>query len=86
LALEAALAGDGIALARRTLVADDLARGRLVAPFRLAVPSGLAYWLVSVREPEQLPAIALLRTFLKQQLTAAQHSADRVRLSRRPAR
>jgi LysR family transcriptional regulator, glycine cleavage system transcriptional activator len=79
LALEAALAGDGIALARRTLVAADLANGRLVAPFRLALPSGLAYWFVSARDPAQRPAIALLRGFLKQQLTAAQRSADRVR-------
>jgi hypothetical protein len=62
-----------------------------VAPFRLAVPSGLAYWLVSAREPEQRPAIALLQTFLKQQLTAAKRSADRVlrkspAFSRPPAR
>jgi LysR family transcriptional regulator, glycine cleavage system transcriptional activator len=75
LAIEAALAGDGVALARRSLVADDLARGRLVAPFPLAVPSGLAYWLVSARDPRQRPSVLRLREFLSQQLTAAERAA-----------
>jgi LysR family glycine cleavage system transcriptional activator len=77
LALEAALAGDGIALARRSLVADDLRRGRLVAPFRLSVPSGLTYWFASAIHPRDRPALGLLRDYLKQQLTAAQRGADR---------
>ena len=78
LALEAALAGDGVALARRSLVADDLARGRLVAPFRSGVPSGLAYWFVSAYDPESRPAIARLREFLRKQLTAAERTADKL--------
>ncbi|HEX4352759.1 MAG TPA: LysR substrate-binding domain-containing protein [Polyangiales bacterium] len=86
LALEAALAGDGIALARRSLVADDLVRGRLVAPFRLAAPSGLSYWFVSARDPNEQAsaAVARLRTFLKQQLMAAAQSADQVRKKAAP--
>jgi LysR family glycine cleavage system transcriptional activator len=74
LALEAARAGDGIALARRSLVA---ARGRLVAPFRLVVPSGLAYWYASPRDPPPRPSSARLRDFLEAQLTAAKRKADR---------
>lgn len=77
LAIEAALAGDGVALARRSLVADDLARGRLIAPFALAVPSGLSYWFVSARGPTQRPSVKLLREFLSQQLTAAERIADK---------
>lgn len=42
LMLEAAVAGLGVAVAPRQLVADDLAAGRLVAPFGF-VPSGQAY-------------------------------------------
>lgn len=75
LAIEAALAGDGVALARRSLVASDLARGRLIAPFPLAVPSGLAYWFVSARDPKQRPSVLLLREFLSQQLKAAERVA-----------
>lgn len=77
LAIEAALAGDGVALVRRSLVADDLARGRLIAPFPLAVPSGLAYWFVSARDPKQRPAVSLLREFLSQQLKAAERITRR---------
>lgn len=46
MAIEAAIAGQGIALARDTLVARELAAGRLVAPFDLAVESGLTYWVL----------------------------------------
>jgi LysR family glycine cleavage system transcriptional activator len=77
LAIEAALAGDGVALARHSLVADDLARGRLIAPFPLAVPSGVSYWFVSARDPKQRPAVLLLREFLSQQLKAAERLAKR---------
>jgi LysR family glycine cleavage system transcriptional activator len=77
LAIEAALAGDGVALVRRSLVADDLARGRLIAPFPLAVPSGLAYWFVSARDPKQRPSVLLLRLFLSQQLKAAERIAKK---------
>ena len=76
LALEAALAGDGVALARRSLVADDLARRRLVAPLSLGVPSGLTYWFVSAVSPVERPAIGLLRDYVSQQLVAAQRIAD----------
>lgn len=50
LALTAALAGEGVALGRSSLVEDDLTRGRLVAPFGPRVRSGLAYWLVQPME------------------------------------
>ncbi|EEX16592.1 HTH-type transcriptional regulator TrpI [Citreicella sp. SE45] len=46
--LEAAAAGLGVALAPEPHVADDLAAGRLVAPFGL-IPSGLEYVAVRCR-------------------------------------
>ncbi|HET8939376.1 MAG TPA: LysR substrate-binding domain-containing protein [Polyangiales bacterium] len=85
LAIEAALAGDGVALVRRSLVADDLARGRLIAPFPFAVPSGLAYWFVSARDPKQRPSVLLLREFLSQQLRAAERVTQKF-LSAAPKR
>jgi LysR family glycine cleavage system transcriptional activator len=45
LALSAALAGQGVALGRTTLVADDLAAGRLCRPFAASFRSRFAYWL-----------------------------------------
>lgn len=44
MALEAALAGQGVALGRSSLVRADLAAGRLRAPFGLHLESGLSYW------------------------------------------
>ncbi len=49
MALAAALAGEGVALGRTSLVKQDLARGHLVAPVKPRVCSGLSYWLVTER-------------------------------------
>lgn len=46
LALDAAVRGEGIALGEPALITDDLAAGRLVAPFSTSVAFG-AYWLVA---------------------------------------
>ncbi len=46
LALEAALAGKGLALAPFILVEEDMERGRLVQPFPIALPDPFSYWLL----------------------------------------
>jgi LysR family glycine cleavage system transcriptional activator len=79
LAIEAALAGDGVALARRTLVAEDLVRGRLVAPLDQSVASGLSYWLItSSRNVELSSPLVGLRSFLVRALRDAAKAADGV--------
>jgi len=45
-ALQAAADGLGIAMGIRPYVDDDLAAGRLVAPFSLSVPKGMRWYLV----------------------------------------
>jgi LysR family glycine cleavage system transcriptional activator len=45
-AMQAAIDGAGVVLGRRQLAADDLAAGRLVAPFPLALPLGRTFYLV----------------------------------------
>jgi LysR family transcriptional regulator, glycine cleavage system transcriptional activator len=45
-AIQAAIRGEGVVLGRSTLVADDLAAGRLVRPFELSLPAGFAYYVV----------------------------------------
>src|SRR5262245_23130885 len=47
LALEAAADGMGVALSMPVLAEADLASGRLVAPFKLALPLKFAYYIVS---------------------------------------
>jgi LysR family transcriptional regulator, glycine cleavage system transcriptional activator len=59
LLLRAAMQGDGVALGRQWLVADELAAGRLVYPFEPSVADDFAYWLVwPTRGRERPPAKA----------------------------
>lgn len=51
MALSAALAGQGVALGRTSLVADALRAGHLVAPWGPRMRSGLAYHFVTVGAP-----------------------------------
>lgn len=44
--LKAAMEGQGIALGRSVLVADEIDAGKLVRPFDIAIPSEYAYYLV----------------------------------------
>lgn len=46
LAIQAAVQGDGVVLARSALAADDLRAGRLVRPFEGSLPADLAYYVV----------------------------------------
>ncbi|WP_416462547.1 LysR substrate-binding domain-containing protein [Rubrivivax gelatinosus] len=64
LAIEAALAGQGVALAARPIVAGHLACGALVAPFPLAIPSPYTYCLVGRRHAAERPAMAAFRQWL----------------------
>jgi LysR family glycine cleavage system transcriptional activator len=46
MALQAAIAGQGIALARRSLVVDDLKAGILVCPFGPEMPTRFSWYFV----------------------------------------
>ncbi|MFT5173904.1 MAG: LysR family glycine cleavage system transcriptional activator [Gammaproteobacteria bacterium] len=50
LAIDAAVAGQGVALARSALVAIDLAAARLVRPLAEQCPAPFAYWIVCPNE------------------------------------
>lgn len=71
LLLEAAVSGQGIALTRELLARDDLAAGRLVRLFDVAVQDGRAYWLVWPKGSRKLPMIAALRQWLQNELQRA---------------
>jgi len=62
--LDAAVDGQGVALARTGLAAHDLINGRLVRPFGLALPVSYAYWIVSPRATATLPKIVTFRDWL----------------------
>ena len=64
MALEAAVAGQGIALAARPLAEADVAAGRLVVPFDLALPSPYAYYLVMAKAIARREPVVAFRQWL----------------------
>lgn len=68
--LDAACEGAGVLLAYDTLAYDDLRTGRLVIPFKLALPSGRAFHVVwpSGRKPS--PAAEAFRRWVKEEMAA----------------
>ena len=72
LALQAAVEGQGVALGSTALIADDLAAGRLVAPFDFCLTTRFGYFLVWPKDAAKRPEAAAFRAWL---LDEAQASA-----------
>jgi len=64
LALEAAMAGMGVAIANRAFVTDHLGDGRLVIPFDRDLPSASAYYLIYPTQGLQRPSARAFRQWL----------------------
>ena len=64
MAIAAAAQGQGVALASPALAADDLAAGRLVAPFATTVPTPFGYYFLCRPDAAETPRIKALRDFL----------------------
>lgn len=69
LAIEVAIQGEGVALGRSALVAEDIAAGRLVEPFPdIRLPAGRSYDLVHRPGEENEPMIVVLRDWLRDEV------------------
>lgn len=80
LAIEAAIGGKGVALAKRQLALRDISDGRLIAPLHEAdAPVNFAYWLVWPRgrrfEPAQVAFLEWLRGQVIEGDAVADHTA-----------
>jgi LysR family glycine cleavage system transcriptional activator len=64
MAIDAAVDGQGIALARTALVAGDLISRRLVRPFPQMIEAPFAFWIVCPKAVADLPKIATFRGWL----------------------
>jgi LysR family glycine cleavage system transcriptional activator len=62
--IDAAVDGQGVALARTALAAWDLINGRLVRPFPVALRLSKSYWIVCPKATAKLPKITRFRDWL----------------------
>jgi LysR family glycine cleavage system transcriptional activator len=82
LVIQAAIDGQGIALGDSTLIADDLAAGRLIKPFDLALrgPKQFAYFLLSRRGLDKAGIAGRFRDWLLREMAApAKRATKRAR-------
>ena len=62
--IDATVDGQGVALARTTLAAWDLLRGRLVIPIDISLPLENTYWIVYPQLASREPRVLALRDWL----------------------
>ncbi len=65
LALDAAIAGHGVVLAYSTIAAADIAAGRLMRLFSLALPDQFAYYIVTAPGAIERPKVRAFRDWLR---------------------
>jgi LysR family transcriptional regulator, glycine cleavage system transcriptional activator len=62
--IQAAIDGIGIAMGRTSYVQDDIAKGRLVVPFKIALPADAGFYLVSPQARADSPKLAAFRQWM----------------------
>lgn len=70
LAIDAAVNGQGVALASRLFVVEERASGRLVCPFDMRLENDLGFYTLAPRKPRQPERVTRVRQWLKQQVEA----------------
>src|SRR5262249_23957100 len=68
--MQAAARGGGIAMARLSVVSDDLKRGVLKRVFRLSVPAHERYWFVTTPDKAEAAPVKAFRDWVKAELRA----------------
>ena len=71
MAIHAAARGQGVALSSTAIAADELASGRLVAPFTMQVHTPFGYYFLSRPAQADSPRIKALREFLVAEAAAS---------------
>jgi LysR family transcriptional regulator, glycine cleavage system transcriptional activator len=72
--VQAAIDGIGVAMGRTSYVQDDIAKGRLVVPFKIALPADAGFYLVS---PEGTAESPKLRAFRQWLIASAKNGAEK---------
>ena len=63
--LQAAIDGIGVAIGRTSYVEADIAKGRLVVPFKITLPADAGFYLVSPEARADTPKLSAFRHWLK---------------------
>ncbi|MEK9722394.1 MAG: transcriptional regulator GcvA [Rhodospirillaceae bacterium] len=71
LVMQAVMAGEGVALGRSFLINPEIAAGRLVRPFDVAVPAINSYWVVAPTGAEGQPKVRAFRDWIVAETKAA---------------
>jgi LysR family transcriptional regulator, glycine cleavage system transcriptional activator len=79
MAIDAAVDGQGIVLARTTLASWDLLCGRLVTPLTSALKVAKTYWVVSPKATAELPKIVAFREWLRSEIATDERRLRRMR-------
>jgi LysR family glycine cleavage system transcriptional activator len=72
--VQAAIDGIGVAMGRTSYVQDDIAKGRLVVPFKIALPADAGFYLVS---PEGMAEPPKLRAFRQWLIASAKNGTEK---------
>jgi LysR family glycine cleavage system transcriptional activator len=83
--MDAAINGQGIALARTTLSAWDLINGRLVRPFPETLRLSKTYWIICPQATAALPKIATFRDWLLAEAAQDVRQLQKLRATRKDA-
>jgi len=70
IAVDAAIAGAGVAIGNPAVHAEPIVEGRLFQPFDLVVPNGSSYWLVCPEATRERPKIRAFRDWLIDEIAA----------------
>jgi LysR family glycine cleavage system transcriptional activator len=84
MAIDAAVDGQGVALARTALAAWDLIGNRLIRPFDVVMPVSYAYWIVCSKAVAKLPKIVAFSEWLLAEAAEDRRQLDRLISKPRP--
>ncbi len=72
--LQATIDGQGIALGRSVLVADDIAMGRLICPFETTLKASFSYWFVTPTGAEFSPDLLDVKAWIQSEFEKSDKS------------
>ncbi|MEM6657615.1 MAG: transcriptional regulator GcvA [Pseudomonadota bacterium] len=75
-AIDAAVAGVGVALGRRAMIIKDLMEGRLVAPFKTAIETQGRFRFLCLPGAENRPQVAAFRDWFATEIEKTAHISD----------